>query len=419
MVMTANWDVIVVGGGLAGLTAGATAARAGKSVVVLEARQPGGRARTVEKQEFVFNMGAHALYTGGEAYAVLTGLGVTPAGAAPPLRDYKLLMDGELHTMPSGPGTLLRTTALSARSKAALAKMLAVLPRLKPEDHAGVSTDDWIAARGLRPDAVAVLKAITRISTYGPDFSELSAEVAILQMQRAAASGVLYLHGGWQPMIDALASKTDVRQVTVRAVRGDANGVEVVTDDGVLTGRTAIVAAGSPAATRILVGDPNRWPDAGEPLTAAALDAGVRGVPSPGYVLSVDDPIYGTTQSPPARQAPAGNSVVAVIRYGARNSAEDRPQMEDMLRRVGVRDDDIVTSRFLASMNVAGAIPRAANGGLNGRPSIDDSGMANVFLAGDWVGHEGFLADASFASGKAAALAAMRAAERQAPMMVS
>lgn len=38
------------------------------------------------------------------------------------------------------------------------------------------------------------------------------------------------------------------------------------------------------------------------------------------------------------------------------------------------------------------------------------SGLPRVFLAGDWVGPDGVLADAALASGHAAGLAALRAA---------
>jgi hypothetical protein len=68
-------------------------------------------------------------------------------------------------------------------------------------------------------------------------------------------------------------------------------------------------------------------------------------------------------------------------------------------------------------MNVVGAIPRARNGGLAGRPAIDATAMPNVFLAGDWVGSKGCLSDASFASGFAAGRAAVQAAERSATMV--
>jgi phytoene dehydrogenase-like protein len=51
-------DLVVVGGGLAGLTAAAKAAKAGKSVVLLEqAKTVGGRAATLVRDGVHFNLG--------------------------------------------------------------------------------------------------------------------------------------------------------------------------------------------------------------------------------------------------------------------------------------------------------------------------------------------------------------------------
>jgi phytoene dehydrogenase-like protein len=61
-------------------------------------------------------------------------------------------------------------------------------------------------------------------------------------------------------------------------------------------------------------------------------------------------------------------------------------------------------------MTVVGAATRARNGGLAGRPAITATGVPGVLLAGDWVGPEGMLVDASFSSGHAAGLRAAAAA---------
>jgi phytoene dehydrogenase-like protein len=408
-------DVLVVGAGLAGLTAAATARAAGAGrVLVLEGQQPGGRARTTTKDGFTFNFGGHALYRGGEGLQVLRRLGIRPQGTRPPLDGYQLLRNGELHRMPSGPTSLLRTTALSPASKAKLGKLLAFLPRMDPQAYAGRSVDAWIDDLDLRDDAAGVLRALLRIGTYADDFSTFDGGAAVQQLQRASAEGVLYLDGGWAQLVDGLREQVEVRTGT--RVRRVGEGGVVETDHGTFRAGTVVLAVGPPAATALLLpeGAPT-WGDVGEPIHAAALDVGVRGVPSPGYVLGVDVPVYGTTQSPPARQAPEGDSVIAVLRYGTRSAAEDKAQLEGWLPHLGVRPDDVVCARFLARVPVVGAAPLARNGGLAGRARIDSSGVDGVLLAGDWVGPHGHLADAAFASGEAAGREAARRAATRAP----
>ena len=173
--MKTDWDVIVVGGGLSGLAAGATAAARGASTVVLEGHQAGGRARTTQKDGFVFNMGGHALYLGGPGTKVLRALGVEPDGLAPPLDRYQVLQGGRLHLLPHNPGSLLRTTALSRRGKTQFAKLLGLLPLMTPDRLAGTSVQQWLDDRGLHTDVAGLVRAIIRISTYTADVDEFSA----------------------------------------------------------------------------------------------------------------------------------------------------------------------------------------------------------------------------------------------------
>jgi hypothetical protein len=55
-------------------------------------------------------------------------------------------------------------------------------------------------------------------------------------------------------------------------------------------------------------------------------------------------------------------------------------------------------------------LPQAGRGGLVGRPGPHLPGLRGAFLAGDWIGPEGYLADASLASARAAARLAIAAA---------
>ena len=407
--MRADWDVIVIGAGLAGLAAGATATRAGAAALVLEAHVPGGRARVTTRDGFVFNRGVHAFYQAAAGRDVLRQLGIEPQGSPPPLSRYQALVGGRLHLLPTGPDSLLRTTLLGREDKEAVAALLAGLPRLEPRRLAGTSAAQWIAGAGLGPAGAAAVSALVRLTTYASDLHTFAADAAVAQL-RDAAHGVLYLDGGWAQLTSRLADLCQLRAgIKVTGVASAAGRVEVATSSGPLTARSAVIAAGRPSAARgLLAADPG-WGDLGPELTAACLDAGLRRVPDPGYVLGLDAPVYATVQSPPARQAPPGHAVVAAIRYGATEASADRAALGAHLARAGLREEDVVTSRFLARMVVAGAAPIAARGGLGGRPAVDATGLPGVYLAGDWVGPTGLLAGAALASGHDAARRAVQA----------
>jgi hypothetical protein len=79
--------------------------------------------------------------------------------------------------------------------------------------------------------------------------------------------------------------------------------------------------------------------------------------------------------------------------------------MEDFLDTVqpGWREF-VIKQRYLPNLIVYNLLVTAAQGGVKGRPSPKINDIQGLYLVGDWIGQEGLLADASFASAKQAAM---------------
>ncbi|MGQ0616614.1 MAG: FAD-dependent oxidoreductase [Acidimicrobiia bacterium] len=406
-------DVVVIGAGLAGLAAAATAARAGCSVAVVDGRPPGGRASTDERHGFSFNQGPRALYRAGEGTAVLGRLGITPRGGAPrPGGAHGLTEDGRLLPLPGNPVRLLTTPLLAGRSKAQLGKLLGLLRWMRPERAASLSVNEWLAGNGLRPDAARLVSTIVRLTSYADDLDAMSADAAITQMQLGLGQGVDYLDGGWAQLVDALVGRAIEAGATLAsgAPAGplDRDGSRWAVDAGERSwsAGAVVIAAGGPERAASLLPTDVVWDGLGPPATAACLDLGLRRSPSPEIVLGVGRPLYLSTHSPPAQLGPDGHAVVHVMRYGARTTAEDQAELWDLAATAGIEQADVVTDRFLHRMVVTYGVPRPGRG-LAGRPPTTVPGQAGVYVAGDWVGPTGMLADAALASGEAAGRAAV------------
>jgi 2-polyprenyl-6-methoxyphenol hydroxylase-like FAD-dependent oxidoreductase len=416
-------DTAVVGAGLAGLAAAAAAAGEGASVALLDVRSPGGRARSDERDGYVLNQGPHAVYRTGAGADVLSRLGIELQGAPPhpAVAGYREAT-GALAVLPTSATTLLRSPLVSLGDKLRLGRLLTTLPRLATGPLTSQSATGWIDSLGLNSGGAAVLSTLLRVATYAGDLRLISADAAVGQLQLVLEGNVLYLDGGWQTLVDGLVavlSGDGVRLLSgervTSVVAGGAGAWEVRTQASTLRARSVVIASGGPEAARALLPGTPDW-DLGSPATAACLDLGLRTPPPTRVAFGLDEPLYLSTHSPGARLSPAGGALVHVMRYGARTSGEDRPQLWSLAERCGVSERDVVVQRFLHEMTVCHALPQPGKG-LSGRPGIAAADRPGVFLAGDWVGPVGLLADAALSSGEAAGRAAAARA-RDAPSTI-
>lgn len=414
-------DVIVVGAGIAGLTAAALLARAGRSVIVLDkASHAGGRGITTVRDGIHLNLGPHALYCHGHAFRLLQELEVPFTGKPPSATGRFLLDDQRMFPLPVGLKDLILSRMLTIREKFRLVKLLSTLPKMPTQPLDRMPLTEWVEQVAGTGNLAAFLRTLFRVATYAADHEQLSAGAAIEQLQIALNGNVWYLDGGWQTIIDGLAAKAQEHgavlrtSAAVRNVVSEAGGAIVELADGTrLTSRAAILATDPITANRLLAlpeTDPlSKWFSDRVPVHAACLDVALRRMPIPerNVAFGLKKALYYSVHSAVARLAPKGVAVIHVAKY-LREDEEMPPddleqELEQVLDRMqpGWRDE-LLARRFFPSMMVTGALPRADEGGLHGRPAVQVAARANVFLAGDWVGPRGMLADAAAASAEEA-----------------
>lgn len=353
----------------------------------------GGRAAAEWRDGFFLNQGPHALYVGGPAMRELKAMGVELEWWNP-VSPNSVFVRGD--KAKRSPGGLL-----------GMAPLLRQIYRRPPAKLAELSTAEWLRQTLRSEKERATAAAFVRVTTFVADHEQLSADVAATQLKIALAPGVRYLEGGWQSLVDALTAKVQEAGATLRTraaarlLHQEAGGWTVALDEETLHAEVLVVATGGPEDVAKLLGE--KAPAAPGPAAEiSTLDLGLRRLPrrSRRFALGVDKPTYLSRHSPPDHR----DGVLLSLASYAR---EPRPALEEVADIVqpGWRDQ-VTLERFLPRMVPITAIATPQTGGLASRPAVDRG--EGLYLAGDWIGPEGWLVDAAIASGAAAAAAALR-----------
>lgn len=414
------WDAVVVGAGAAGLLASIHLARAGWKVLVLErGAVPGGRAVTTELEGALVNLGPHALYQ--EAIRLLQEVGLEPAGGVPKLNG-ELVFGSDPKAFRAVPtlGLLLGRT-LSWGEKMELLRFGASLRRIETGPLQHVSLAEFLAKHVRHQQVRLLIQTFVRVSTYCNAPQTVSAGAMLEQIRKAS---VIYPHGGWRTIVDGLCAQAEKSGVTllthagVQRITGQAPELAVELKDGErIRTRNVLCTIGPKQLLELLDTAPEQaYAEKLRSLTpiyAACLDVVLDGLPAPktNFALGVERPLYYSNHSNLARLSPNPNhAVIHAMHYlpaGVQPPAEDDASEAELERMLDLLQPGwrkrIVVRRYMPHMLVSNAVVTAAGGGLPGRPAPAVAGIPGVYAAGDWVGAEGMLLNASLYSARNAA----------------
>lgn len=416
---TRQWDAVIIGGGIAGLTAAIYLARANRSVLLLEkSESPGGRADSTRLADAWVNLGAHALNK--SVLPILREVGVKISGSAPGLPDTFLFQEPDGSLQGVSLSRLLLGSFLTWSEKRQLIRFLVSLRRVVPARLHEQSLEDYLVSMLPASTRVrSIVLALVRLGTYCDAPDKLSAGAVMEQLK---LSQVLYIDGGWKTIVRQLtkhaeqAGVTIVTKAPVQCIAGSYPDFAVtIKGERQISARCVLSTAGPSAMLNWL--DPALPAREAEiykrllPVHAACMDLVLTAPPSPEtkFVLGCNTPWYYSNHSSAAiLSEQTEHAVVHVMKYlpiiSRTDAKEDQLELERFLDGIqpGWRES-VVERRFLPRMLVSHAAVTAENGGLAGRPGTEVPGRPGLYIAGDWVGPEGMLVHASLASARAAA----------------
>ncbi|WP_028777427.1 phytoene desaturase family protein [Shimazuella kribbensis] len=409
-----SYDAVVVGGGLAGLTAAIYLAKAEKSVILLEkAAQLGGYAQTTEKNGALFNFGPHAMYEGGAALQILAEMDCLPPGGYAKKTNSGLIgiKQGEIVHIP---------TDLTDDENQEWVNLMGGLQNIDVEAINGISIRQWTEEKIKHSRVKEFFYGMCRQWAYCDDSTVLSAGYVIRQGQ-LAGNGVRYVEKGWQTVVQILAEKavqlgveiqTNCKVEHVYHQDGVVHGVNFADGTNISTSNV-VIALGPNEASRLVPGSDEMslgsWKEQSRPLYAACLDVALKQLPRSDQVFAIglDQPFYFGVHSLSVSLSNNGSHVLHVLKYNddkvKTDAKMDKKELMELLELLQPGwEQEVVATRFLPKILVANDTHTAAHNGAGSAPHPSVPEIKGLYVAGDWVGQEGRLADCSMASAKLA-----------------
>jgi hydroxysqualene dehydroxylase len=403
---------LIIGGGLAGISAALTLADAGVDVTLLERRPHlGGLTTSIERDGYSFDNGQHVFLGCCSAYwDLLTRLGVTDKVYVQSRLDVPVLAPGGLRgsirrsNLPAPfhlAASLARYRLLSLRERLMLLRPVLALSRLKLGDPAldDINFGDWLRQRGQSPQSIARLwnLIIQPTINVGVDDASLALaaqvfQVGFLRSANGADMGwstvpLITLHGEYAARaLDGAGVTTRLSTTAHSLTRASDGTFSVAIDEESLSADAVIVATPPRVAAALGAMDADLATDLGTSPIVNIQFVFDRKVTELVMAACVDSPIEFVFDRSDAAGTRSGQCLVislsAADSYMATGSSELIPHFREALNDLFplARDAHVLSAVVTRE---ASATFRAAPGIESLRTSIA-SMETGVFLAGAW-----------------------------------
>lgn len=413
--MNQKWDVVIVGGGLAGYVAANYVARTNLSVVILEkGKFVGGRARTTKIEQQYFNLGPHALYKKGKARSILEELRITLPGK--PTKSGGILIENNSEfPAPFSALNLFKTNLLNWKERIEWMTVLLKIVRVNTEPLEGKTFHQWAGEITHSPKVKFLLYTLGRLATYSHTPEKMDAKVMVSHL-KIAMKGVLYLDGGWQTIIDQLHNKavlsgvqvqpqTPVRQIELLS---DGSFQLVTPHNEKILAKNVIWTAGPQELESMFLDKDNCFSNKMTAIKGATLDVALSQLPNPEKLFAMDltNPLYYSVHSTYAHLSDNKNNIILhVFKYHHpeehHDNTLDKHSLEQFLEKLQPGwEKYVITKRFLPHITVNQRLPEL---GDEKKLLRLKSTIPHLYVAGDWASPDYILSEGAVSSGKQAA----------------
>lgn len=413
-----NFDIVIVGGGLSGLTAAVYLSKLGKKVAVIEkGKHLGGRASTKEILGSSYNLGPHAFYKKGEALRILREIGIAVEGGSPRLNGT-IFFENLPYELPSTFISVLKTKLQSYKEKKEFIQLMLNLGTMEASKYNQQTLEQWAESTIKSKLNQQLFYTFCRLASYIHAPELVRADVVLRQL-KLSLGGAIYVHRGWQSIIDKLEEQgrklgvtflknsivkeidviSNIKQVLLTTKKGEAQTlmakwiISTVSPKELLTTVKGIQQSKvSDVLTNCIA------------VRAACLDVTVNHLTDSTrhFSLDMNQSFYYSNHSHSSKLSyHPSNQIIHVMKYlRPEELAVAEQVLEDFLEKnqPGWKDY-VVSKRYSPNLIVTHRIPTVGSADIMELALQEFPGLV---LAGEWVSNHSLLAEGAIHSAKKA-----------------